>query len=203
VPRSISQDTTRIVQLQPIKASTPSSRKQVLLGPAFWEPVREQAHRIREPDPGILRYTLRYAISTDLAKQIHDVSTAEGIDPDLAFRLIRVESRFAPRARSPMGALGLMQLMPGTARRLDPSLKSEAQILDPRTNLRLGLRYLRGMIERYDDVRLGLLAYNRGPGAVDRALRQGKDPENGYSRKVLGGTSRYRGPGVLPPGPRS
>jgi hypothetical protein len=57
------------------------------------------------------------------------------------------------------------------------------------------------MIERYDDVRLGLLAYNRGQTAVDRALRRGADPENGYSHKVLGtrGSKPYQGPGLLPP----
>ena len=124
---------------------------------------------------------------------------AAGVDPDLAFRLIRVESVFKVRARGPQGALGLMQLMPGTARSLDRSLDSEGEIFEPDNNLRIGLRYLRQMIERYDDVRLGLLAYNRGQTAVDRALRRGQDPENGYSHKVLGtrGSNPYEGPGLL------
>lgn len=186
-------------------------RRFFLLKPEFWEPIRQQAHRlrepetpilryvIREPDSGILRYVLRYAISPEMASQIHELSMAEGVDPELAFRVIRVESRFYPRARSPVGALGLMQLMPSTARWLDPSLRTEAQILEPRTNLRLGLRYLRMLLEQYGDVRLALLAYNRGEGAVNRDLRRGADPENGYSREVLGGSVRYRGPGLLPP----
>jgi hypothetical protein len=57
------------------------------------------------------------------------------------------------------------------------------------------------MIERYDgDVRLGLLAYNRGERAVDRDLRNGRDPENGYSTKVLGSVrDRYDGDGLLRP----
>ncbi len=172
------------------------------LGPAFWEPIREVAHRILEPDTRLLRYTVRYAVSTDLATEIVNIAHEEGLDPDLVFRVIRIESRFHQRARSPVGALGLMQLMPGTARWLDPSLRSEADILEPSTNLRLGMSYLRGMIERYGDVRLGLLAYNRGPGTVDRVLRQGRDPENGYSRKVLGGSIPYRGPGLLPRQPQ-
>jgi soluble lytic murein transglycosylase-like protein len=164
-----------------------------------WELIRESTNRLLEPETRILRYTARYTVSKDIARKIVEEANAVGVDPELAFRLVRVESRFHARARSPQGALGLMQLMPSTARVLDRSLTTDADILDPRTNLRLGLRYLRSMIDRYDDVRLGLLAYNRGPGAVDRALQRGQDPENGYSRKVLGtGLNRYRGEGLIP-----
>ncbi|HEY0038430.1 MAG TPA: transglycosylase SLT domain-containing protein, partial [Longimicrobium sp.] len=75
------------------------------------------------------------------------------------------------------------------------------------TNMRLGFGYLREMIERYDKygddaVRLGVLAYNRGENAVDRALKRGKDPENGYGARVLGprahGGRSYQGKGVGP-----
>ncbi len=145
------------------------------------------------------KYAARYRISRELASQIIESATAEGVDPDLAFRLVRTESRFKVRARGPQGALGLTQLMPRTARSVDPSLKTEAAVIDPQNNLRVGFRYLRRMIEMFDgDVRLGLLAYNRGEGAVKRALRRGADPENGYSRKVLSrGINRYEGQGLL------
>jgi soluble lytic murein transglycosylase-like protein len=184
-------DTSQAVQPLRIDRSVPA--------PNTWELIRESSQRILSPDTRILRYTARYPVSPELARKISEIAVSEGIDPELAFRLVRVESRFQPRARSPVGALGLMQLMPSTARRLDRSLRSEADILEPRTNLRLGMRYLRTMIERYDDVRLGLLAYNRGPVAVDRALRRGQDPENGYSRHVLGTRTKnpYSGPGLL------
>lgn len=144
-------------------------------------------------------YARRYDISTQLAEQIVESAVAEKVDPELAFRLVRVESVFRANARGPNGALGLTQLMPSTARSIDRSLRTEAQIMDPVTNLRTGFRYLREMIERYNgDVRLGVLAYNRGEGAVDRALRSGTDPENGYSSKVLGSTtSRYLGRGTI------
>jgi len=145
-------------------------------------------------------YAQRYRISPELAQRIITVARAEGLDPDLGFRLVRVESTFVTRAHGPGGALGLTQLMPSTARSMDRSLRTESQILDPQTNLKLGFRYLRQMIERYDgNVRLGVLAYNRGEVAVDRALRRGRDPENGYSLKVLGTRSGnpYRGRGVL------
>jgi soluble lytic murein transglycosylase-like protein len=145
-------------------------------------------------------YASRYGISRDLAQRIISVARAEGVDPELAFRLIRVESRFVTRARGSSGSLGLTQLMPSTARSIDRSVNTEAEIMDPQTNLRLGFRYLRSMIERYrGDVRLALLAYNRGEGTVDRVLRSGRDPENGYSHLVLGTRSSnpYRGRGVL------
>jgi soluble lytic murein transglycosylase-like protein len=154
-----------------------------------------------EPDreARLSHFVHRYRISRDLAGQIHDSALAEGIDPELAFRLIRVESRFHPRARSRAGALGLTQLMPGTARRIDPTLRTDSAIVEPHNNLRVGFRYLRRLIEMFDgDVRLGVLAYNRGEGNVMRALRQGRDPENGYSRKVLGtAANRYSGSGVV------
>jgi soluble lytic murein transglycosylase-like protein len=144
-------------------------------------------------------YARRYGISSELALDITSHALRAGVDPDLAFRLIRVESVFKISARGRYGALGLMQLMPGTARALDRSLDTEREILEPDNNLRTGLRYLRLMIERYDDVRLGVLAYNRGEGSVDRALRRGVDPENGYSHKVLGtrGPNPYSGPGSI------
>jgi soluble lytic murein transglycosylase-like protein len=171
-------------------------------GTFTWELIRDSMNRLLTPaiDIHTMRYVARYMIAPELAEKIIEEATAAGIDPELAFRLVRVESRFHSRARSHRGALGLAQLMPSTARMMDRSLRTEAQILEPRTNLRLGFRYLRHMIERYDDVRLGLLAYNRGPGTVDRVLRNGRNPENGYSRMVLGaGVNRYRGPGLIDP----
>lgn len=127
----------------------------------------------------------RYRIPADLAADIYDISLSEGIDPSLAFRLVRVESGFVQRAISPVGAVGLAQLMPNTAFGLDPSL-SYSDLFDRKTNLRLGFRYLRLMVERYDgDLRLALLAYNRGPGTVDMVLDEGGDPGNGYASAVM------------------
>jgi soluble lytic murein transglycosylase-like protein len=189
---------TRLLTAPADTIRTPAPARTPTASANTWELIRESTHRLLEPDTRILRYTARYTVPKDIARKIIEESTAAGIDPELAFRLVRVESRFHSRARSPQGALGLMQLMPSTARSLDRSLASEAEILDPQTNLRLGLRYLRTLIDRYDDVRLGLLAYNRGSGTVDRALQRGQDPENGYSSKVLGtGLNRYRGEGVV------
>ncbi len=185
-------------------------RKSVLFTPDYLARVAENASARRTEEAeaearamraaGAAPFARRYGISADLAQKIYDAAIAEGIDPDLGFRLVRVESRFDARARGPGGSLGLAQLMPSTARALDRSLRTDAQILEPSTNLRLGFGYLRRLIDRYEgDVRLGLLAYNRGSGTVDRVLRTGRDPENGYSRRVLGTrtANAYRGPGVL------
>ena len=165
----------------------------------FWAWVLEEARKVRELNGGPLAFAMRYRIPTDQARLIQDVARAEGIDPELGFRLVRVESAFNPQARSRVGALGLTQLMPSTARWLERGITRQA-ILEPRTNLRIGFRYLRSLIAKYDgDLQLALLAYNRGDGAVDRDLRRGRNPENGYSRMVLGtGLQRYAGTGLVP-----
>lgn len=164
----------------------------------FWTWLRDEARRFRDLNGGPFAFAVRYRIDGDLAREIHQAARDEGIDPELAFRLVRVESAFNPRARSRVGALGLTQLMPSTARWFDRTLTHEG-ILAPPTNLRVGFRYLHRLIDKYDgDLQLALLAYNRGDGAVDRDLRRGRDPENGYSRRVLGaGFDRYSGSGVI------
>ena len=76
-------------------------------------------------------------------------------------------------------------MMPRTAAWLIPGTRT-ADLSDRETNLRLGFRYLDQMIDKYKgDVRLALLAYNRGPGTVDKVLKRGGDPDNGYADKVL------------------
>lgn len=178
----------------------PEAAPRVDAGEEFWERLRAEAQRFRE-EILAYRFARRYEISPDLARMIREEAEAAGIDPELGFRLVYTESRFNPRARGPYGALGLTQLMPRTARWLDRRLDTRSEILEPRRNLRTGFGYLRQLIEKYDgSVRLALLAYNRGEGAVDGALRRGRNPENGYSRKVLGsrghGRTPYRGDGL-------
>ncbi|HEX7117401.1 MAG TPA: lytic transglycosylase domain-containing protein [Longimicrobiales bacterium] len=146
------------------------------------ELARLELARIRN----VMDYSAKFEIPADLASAIYDIALAEGIDPELGFNLVRVESGFFHRAVSPVGAVGLAQLMPKTAFELDPSL-GYSDLFDRETNLRLGFRYLRQLLEKYDgDLRLALLAYNRGPGTVDRIRRNGGDPANGYARAVLG-----------------
>ncbi len=129
----------------------------------------------------------RYDIDEELAEKIYDFATGHGIEPDMAYGLVFTESTFRERAVSHAGARGLTQLMPGTAKWLDPNI-SVRDLYDPDVNLELGFRYLRQLIDKYDgDVEKALTAYNRGPGTVDRILRRGGNPDNGYAGKVLAG----------------
>jgi soluble lytic murein transglycosylase-like protein len=135
----------------------------------------------------IVEQSSAHRIPADLASSIYDIALTEGVDPGLAFSLIRVESGFTRRAISSAGAVGYTQVMPSTAFWLQPGLGRD-DLFERDTNLRLGFRYLRMMIEQYDgDLHLALLAYNRGPGRVDEILRAGGDPSNGYSLNVRNG----------------
>lgn len=138
----------------------------------------------------IIDYSTHYNIAADLAAAIYDVALSEGVDPGLAFRLVKIESGFTLNAKSKAGAIGYTQVLPSTARLYEPGLTTK-QLYDRSTNLRLGFRYLRDLLERYDgNLRLALLAYNRGPGRVQELLDAGRDPQNGYSTAVLKGYKR-------------
>lgn len=106
------------------------------------------------------------------------VAAAEsrGVDPALAFAVIRQESAFATDARSSAGALGLMQLMPQTAHKLASHLRlpppGRMDLLDISTNLRLGVAYLRRLIDRYENPLLAAAAYNAGEQRVNSWLPQ-------------------------------
>jgi hypothetical protein len=137
----------------------------------------------------------RYAdmgLDRELAETIYDIALEEDIDPDVAFGLVRTESEFNPRAKSPVGAIGLTQLMPATARWMRPGTTVD-DLRNPEVNVRIGLRYLRELLDKYDgNQRLALLAYNRGPGTVDRVLKRGGDPDNGYVEAVVSGEGVHR-----------
>ncbi len=154
------------------------------------ELVRAQLERATK----IINFSSRYDIGADLAGNIVDVASAEGIDPELAFRLVKLESDFNPHATSPVGAVGLTQVMPSTARYYVKGITRE-RLYDPTTNLRVGFRYLRGLVDEYHgDVKLALLVYNRGPVAVEKSRAQGDNPSNGYDRIL---TKGYRGTGIM------
>jgi soluble lytic murein transglycosylase-like protein len=123
------------------------------------------------------------------AAEIEAAAARHGVDPALLKALIRQESGFDPSARSPAGAAGLTQLMPGTAASLgvtDP--------LDPAQAIEGGAKYLRQQLDRFGgDERLALAAYNAGPGAVQR--HGGVPPyaeTQAYVTKVLGFAQEYR-----------
>jgi soluble lytic murein transglycosylase-like protein len=96
------------------------------------------------------------------ADLITSLAQAQGIDPMLVSALIKVESNYHPRARSHKGAMGLMQLMPATARQYN--LRNP---YDPRANVAAGVKHLKSLIDRWG-VELALAAYNAGEEAVKR-----------------------------------
>src|SRR4051812_16525957 len=134
----------------------------------------------------IIQYSTQYGITAGLAGHVFDASLREGIDPELAFRLVRLESEFNAHAISKVGAIGLTQLMPSTAKMLEKKPVTREQLFNPQTNLRVGFRYLRSLLDQYKgNVNYALLAYNRGEDAVWRDVRAGVDPGNGYDRWVM------------------
>lgn len=134
----------------------------------------------------IVEHSSHYQVPADLAGMIYDAAIAAGLDPELGFRLVRVESGFDPRATSPVGAVGLIQVRLPTARAYYPEI-TLAELYQPAVNLEIGFRYLRHLIDRYSDLRLALLAYNRGPQRLADLMGGGQDPRNGFASLVMDG----------------
>jgi soluble lytic murein transglycosylase-like protein len=134
---------------------------------------------------GAPAYRTTTAHVTSGAPRFDDIVVAHAqrhsLRPELVRAVIQVESGFNPQATSPKGAMGLMQLMPATARAL-----GVRNPYDPEENIRGGTAYLRKLLDKYDgNEELALAAYNAGPGAVDRygnvpPYRETRD----YVRKV-------------------
>lgn len=140
----------------------------------------ERAHRI-------LEFSGRYRIPADLSARIYDIALAEGIPPALGFQLVKIESEFKNTAQSHMAAIGLTQLRILTARAYDPTI-DESDLMNPDVNLRIGFRYLKDLLKRFDnDLALALEAYNKGPTLITAQMAQGEEVRGRYSRKVLSG----------------
>ncbi|MDP8989952.1 MAG: lytic transglycosylase domain-containing protein [Acidobacteriota bacterium] len=117
----------------------------------------------------------------DTRTLVRDAAIRSGLPPTLVESVARVESALRPEAVSPKGALGVMQLMPATARMLDADPRDTAQNIDA------GARLLRELLIKYDgDVVKALSAYNAGEGAVDRYRGMPPYPETqDYVDKVI------------------
>jgi soluble lytic murein transglycosylase-like protein len=105
----------------------------------------------------------RAAAAREYNALVDEASRRWGVNPALIHAVITAESNYDPEALSRAGAMGLMQLMPGTARRF-----GVADPWDPEQNVNGGTRYLRELLDRFRNVKLALAAYNAGEGAVEQ-----------------------------------
>jgi soluble lytic murein transglycosylase len=163
---------------------------------------------------------LRIIFPLDYWPLIKKYSDLHRLDPFLMAALVAQESTFTPEIRSSANAYGLMQIIPGTGRRLARSLGirpfTTSMLTQPETNVRLGTRYFKDMMDRFGAAHFALAGYNAGPHRVDQWLKETRGlqadefvddipfPETqNYVKRILGTADDYRllyGPGgVLDP----
>ena len=143
----------------------------------------ERAHQV-------LEFSGRYGIPGDLSARIYDNAVAEGIPPTIGFQLVNVESRFQNGVQSGASAIGLTQLRLPTARAYDATVAA-SDLMNPDVNLRIGFRYLKDLLKRFDqDVALALEAYNKGPTFIAAQQDAGSVVKGRYSQSVMTGPRR-------------
>ena len=124
-----------------------------------------------------------------VARTVVAEARRQALEPTLVLAVMHVESRYYNFAVSPVGAIGLMQVMPETgaelAARLGIHWVGPQTLFDPTTNVRLGVAYLRELSDRYGSLPMALAAYNWGPGRIDRRLRLGTAMPEQYPSLVL------------------
>ena len=137
-----------------------------------------------------------------ISEVILQESSRHELDPLLILALIQTESNFHHAAVSPMGARGLMQIMPETGRHLADALHRERGLRpadfrpewldDPSHNIRLGTFYLHGLRKRFQDLNLALIAYNLGPGEVQSRIENNVEFSDQFADLVLDTYQNYK-----------
>ena len=131
--------------------------------------------------------------------EIRNASETYQIDPVLIATIINTESSFDKNKVSQKNAVGLMQLLPSTAKAMT---NEEIDLFDPATNIMLGVKYLAYLINKFKDVDTALIAYNAGEGNVSRWLQEQEKTNlttcpfketNAYVAKIKKTTKFYRG----------
>jgi soluble lytic murein transglycosylase-like protein len=156
---------------------------------AEWRAVRLAGGGVdsRRAPRTVERFRFEAAVAGSVEQLVRSAARAAHLDPSLALAVAAVESHFDPAARSAAGAVGVMQLMPGTAQALGVE-----NPYDPAQNARGGSLYLRELLDRFGgDVRRAVAAYDAGPGAV--TAYGGVPPYSETRRYVERVLAAYRG----------
>jgi len=165
--------------------SAPPLARTVTTEPDSRELAQVHAH--------LTRYARRGGLTPSdidaIAEAIVTEAERHDLEPRLVLAVMHVESRYDPYAVSPVDAMGLMQILPSTGEWLAPKVgvawAGPHTLFDPVANVRLGVAYLRMLSDRYDGrIHTALAAYNWGPGAIDRRLRNGATVPRVYPELV-------------------
>lgn len=172
--------TQRLAGIGEALASLPVKAREFISNlPKSYEETKRQAQTAEVSSKGLHKY------EADVIKE----AKRQGIDPNLALHVLYKETGNLDNpeaARSRAGALGVMQLMPKTAKELG------VNPLDPQENIRGGISYLKKMYDKYGDARTAAAAYNAGPGNVDKALKRagGLDTLHRETRNYIAGLAQ-------------
>jgi soluble lytic murein transglycosylase-like protein len=142
---------------------------------------------LERPAPG----KVSEANKRSLKPLIDGIARRRGVDKALVHAVIAAESGYDPRAVSPKGAIGLMQVMPATAG--DYGIASADDLFDPETNVETGTRHLKRLLAKYKNIRHAVMAYNAGEGALKRTQGATYSETRLYTMRVLKGYMRNKG----------
>lgn len=177
--------TTPTVEAASAPTPTPTPDSAPVPEPA---PVAEPARPVRPTPPERPRPS-----RAEVQALIPDVARRHGVEEALIRAVVAAESNYNAHAVSPVGAVGLMQLMPPTA--ADYGVTSVADLFDPRINLNTGTRHIKRLLRKYkNDYGRVIMAYNAGEGVVDRTNSQVTYQETlNYTEAVIRHYRRYGG----------